>query len=278
MDTTDQRLNLNESVENEAELYNHLMHIATYQFAARLAYGKKILDFGCGSGYGAHLLAASAFHVTGVDLDESAVKYARDKYTADNLIYKLIPEILNEKFDLITSFQVIEHVQNDRAYINKLKGMLNPGGCIMISTPDMKYRLFKFIQKPWNIYHVREYSPESLNKLLKPYFSKIEILKIGSKTELVNEEISRTKKQRLISLPFTLFIYPNSVRVFMLNIAATIFQLVKRIRFKQHKSEEMPVIAESSKGMNSVKDIEISADLKLATDLLAICFIDLVDC
>ncbi len=307
MDTTDQRLKLNESVENEAELYNHLMHVATYQFAARLASGKKILDYGCGSGYGAHLLSATAFHVTGVDLDESAVRYARDKYHADNLMYKLIPEVTNEKFDIISSFQVIEHVRDDKAFIEKLKSMLNPGGCILISTPDKKNRLFRFIQKPWNIYHLREYSVKSLDELLKPHFSRVEILKIGSTTDLVKEEISRTKKQRLISLPFTLFIYPNAVRVFMLNLAATLFQLTKKIAStpfhtakkisttpfhtakkisttpfqldkeissKETKSGTMPDIAESFKVKNSVKDIEISADAKLNTDLLAVCYID----
>lgn len=271
MDTTDQRLKLNECVENEAELYNHLMHLATYQFASGYATGKKVLDYGCGSGYGAHLLASAASHVTAVDIDETAVKYAKERYELDNLSFRLIPEILDEKFDVITSFQVIEHVADDNAFILRLKGMLNPGGCILISTPDKKNRLYAYIQKPWNVYHLREYSMKSLSKLLSLHFTRIEILRIGSTSELVKEEIARTKKQRLISLPFTLSIYPYSVRVFMLNLAATLFQLARKIRPKHKLRDQSLAIAEGQKAKASSHDIIISGDLKLATDLLAIC-------
>jgi hypothetical protein len=107
--------------------------------------------------------------------------------------------------------------------------------------------------------------------LLGLYFTRVEILKIGSASELVKEEITRTKKQRLISLPFTLSIYPYKVRVFMLNLAATLFQLVSRVRSKNISPDDKLAIAENQKVQASSADIIISGDVEQATDLLAIC-------
>src|SRR5437764_13098398 len=62
-------------------------HMARYTFAVRLARGKRVLDAGCGAGYGSAELARVSAHVTGIDVAADAVEFARTNYAADNLSF-----------------------------------------------------------------------------------------------------------------------------------------------------------------------------------------------
>lgn len=274
MERTDERHILDTDFHNEGEYYNHLMHIATYRFALIFIKGKQVLDYGCGTGYGSLMLSEAATNVTAVDLSKDAVDFARQHYIADNLYFKTIPELTTEKFDVITSFQVIEHVPNDKEYIEKLKGMLNPGGCLLLSTPDKSIRLFNCIQKPWNTFHLKEYSSESFGNLLHKYFTKVEVLKIGSKSDFVRREIARIKKQRLISLPCTLFFYPNFLRVFLLNLQVSIYMALKGQGKVKDSSLQDSNSKNDLKARFIVDEIEFNNDVPFSTDLLAVCSYD----
>lgn len=108
--------------------------------------------------------------------------------------------------------------------------------------------------------------------LLIKYFPKVEILKIGSKSDFVLNEISRTRKQRIISLPCTLFFYPNFLRVFLLNLQVSLYKSISRL-WKDKKSPKKEfIIKEDSNIKFSIEDIEIKKDISFSTDLLAICY------
>jgi 2-polyprenyl-3-methyl-5-hydroxy-6-metoxy-1,4-benzoquinol methylase len=271
MDNTDQRLSLDEEIQDEAEMYNHLMHIASYKFAQQFAKDKKVLDYGCGSGYGSFLLSSVALNVVGVDIDNEAIEKAQNAYSANNLKYSTIKELVDTKFDVIISFQVIEHVTNVKEYLEKLKRMLNPGGYLLISTPNRTNRLFRYIQKPWNLYHLTEYSPERFSRILNKYFQNVQILKIGSRTELVDKEIARTKKLRIVTLPCTLFFYPNFIRVFLLNQIASLYNFLNHYRTQKHSHQPKSKLTIDFKNKYSANDIEISNEIAHTTDLMAVC-------
>jgi 2-polyprenyl-3-methyl-5-hydroxy-6-metoxy-1,4-benzoquinol methylase len=272
MKDTGERHILNNTFKNKSELYLHLMHIATYEYAKNLIKDKKVLDFGCGSGYGTHMLSENAKSIVGVDISSEAVDYAKKEYNSSNLSFMTISELGNEKFDVITSFQVIEHVPNDHEYTAKLSKLLNPGGILIISTPDKKNRLFKYIQQPWNIFHLKEYTPESLKKLLVKHFKKVEILKIGSDSDLVLGEIKRTKKQRIVVLPATLFIYPYFLRVFLLKLQNNVFNIIKKAkRGDQQNASQNHLATNDFTSKYSCEDILFKKDMLYSTDLLAIC-------
>src|SRR5215472_9508934 len=63
-------------------------HMARYMFAARLARGKRVLDAGCGAGYGSAELAYTADSVVGADISVEAVEYARANYRLPNLRFE----------------------------------------------------------------------------------------------------------------------------------------------------------------------------------------------
>ena len=270
MEDTGERHILKTKFIDSADYYGHLLHIASYEFVLKYANGKKVLDYGCGSGYGTSILSSVAQQVTGVDVSKETILYAKQHFLSENAAFKTIDELNDEKFDIIVSFQVIEHVKNDKLYLKQLKNRLNQDGILFLTTPDKKDRLFNYIQKPWNKYHLKEYSAKSMEKLIKRFFNDFEVLSISSVSELALSEIKRRKTQRLISIPCTLFFYPHFLRVFLLDFQAWLYKKIAPI-LKKNKQTTATETKEASFLKYTSKDIVISKNADYSTDLFVVC-------
>lgn len=270
MPDTGERDYINLMPENLAEWYMHLMHIASYEYASRFAEGKKVFDYGCGSGYGSACLASVASSVLGADISTEAIDYAREHYIQKGLEFMNISILQQqcEVYDLITSFQVIEHVKRRDEYLKTIKERLVPGGLALISTPNRENRLFRF-QRPWNIYHLVEYSPESLRKLLLQYFESVDILYISSLPELITAEIIRTRKLRKYTLPATLPFYPEFLRTALLKMQSNMASAVKNLI--NHHSVSTSVGKQPTVFPYTSSDIIISPEAVISSDLIAVC-------
>ncbi|MDD4778690.1 MAG: methyltransferase domain-containing protein [Fermentimonas sp.] len=124
-----------------------------------------VLDVACAYGVGTNLLAEHCQTITGVDLSESAIKQARDNIKRDNVSFLLgdataLDFISDNMFDRVVSFDTIEHIEQDRAFIKEIKRVLKPEGLFILGTPR------KVGEHVINPYHVREYSYEELEALL----------------------------------------------------------------------------------------------------------------
>jgi len=161
-------------------------HLSAYKFAQCYCRGKKVLDVGCGEGYGSNYLAESASSVLGLDYNQDVINYARQKYKRNNLEFRVqrIEELgsLGEKFDCICSFQVIEHIKDAGAFLDNIKRLLGPGGIFICSTPN-RLDASPNSSKPHNKFHVREYLYLEFDALLEKYFGSRKIfgLKRGRK-------------------------------------------------------------------------------------------------
>ena len=83
----------------DLDLWNE--HYARYLFATRLCRGKRVLDLGCGCGYGSALLAEAAARVTGIDSAPEAIAYARlSEVCRKNELPYFFPHYLGEKCPL----------------------------------------------------------------------------------------------------------------------------------------------------------------------------------
>ena len=118
-------------------------HLARYAFAARLARGKRVLDAGCGAGYGSAELVKSALSVVGVDAATEATAYAREHYRLPNLHFEQascggLPHP-DATFDLVVAFEVIEHLADWRGFLMEVRRVLSPTGQFIVSTPNKLY-------------------------------------------------------------------------------------------------------------------------------------------
>ena len=140
--------------------------------------GLSVLDFGCGSGYGAGYLASHGARVTGVDISPNAIEYATGAYPAAtfhclDLTESQCSHTIGHDFDLVVSFDVIEHVEKFWAFLENLKTLLKPGGTAVVGCPN---RLATFdYNHEWNPFHCQEFTPLQLNWLLAKYFGSVEL-------------------------------------------------------------------------------------------------------
>jgi SAM-dependent methyltransferase len=140
-------------------------HWHRYAFARALARGRRVLDAACGEGFGSALLAATATSVCGVDIAPAAVAHARARYGGlKGLAFRegdctRLDDLPDASFDLIVSFETLEHVQEQERMLDGFARLLAPDGVLLISTPDK--HLYTDVTGVSNEYHVRElYRPE----------------------------------------------------------------------------------------------------------------------
>lgn len=142
-----------------------------YVEAAKRVSGR-VLEIGTGSGYGISIIAPSASEFVTIDKYRSEATKSLPANTS--FCEAKVPPLPfeDESFDFVVSFQVIEHIANDRGFVDEVRRVLRPGGKFIVSTPN---RPMSLTRNPW---HVREYRPEQLARLLS-MFASVEELGVG---------------------------------------------------------------------------------------------------
>jgi SAM-dependent methyltransferase len=152
-------------------------HMARYSFAASLARGKRVLDAGCGAGYGAAELAEAAAWVVGADIAAEAIDFARLNYRRPNLFFErascaALPHGAGS-FDLVVAFEVIEHLANWRELLSEARRVLTPGGQFIVSTPNRLYYNESRGQEGPNPFHVHEFEFREFRAELRAIFPQV---------------------------------------------------------------------------------------------------------
>ncbi len=149
-------------------------HMARYAFAARLARGKRVLDAGCGAGYGSAELAHVAEVVVGVDSAAEAIEFARANYRLPNLQFEqasctALPHP-DSSFDLVVAFEVIEHLEEWREFLTQVRRVLAANGQFIVSTPNRLYYTESRGTEGVNPFHVHEFDFEEFRSELRSVF------------------------------------------------------------------------------------------------------------
>jgi SAM-dependent methyltransferase len=149
-------------------------HWHRYAFALPLARGRRVLDAACGEGYGSALLAREAADVLGMDLAPDTVAHARRRYASLPRLRFVsgdcsrLDHLPDAAFDLIVSFETLEHLQPQEAMLDGFARLLAPGGLLLVSTPDR--RNYSDATGFRNEHHVRELYRDEFEALLAARF------------------------------------------------------------------------------------------------------------
>ena len=178
-----------------------LMHLRAYDEAVGHAAGRDVLDVGCNTGYGTLRFTPVARRVVGVDVSPRAIDAARQRAPDGH------PEFVvtsgfelpfpDDSFDLVTTFQVLEHVPDPMAYLQEIKRVARPGGTVILATPNAATRLYPGMT-PWNPFHIHEYLAAELRDLLAHVFPQVQLLGMFGAPALYETEIRRVDAARRI--------------------------------------------------------------------------------
>ena len=158
------------------------LHPAAQPLFPTLGEGVRVLDVGCGNGDWAEWFAAKGCTVVGVDPSDSGIEIARQAVPAGRFESRLAtPDLLDDlgeqPFDLVTSFEVVEHVYSGHDWAASCFAALRPGGTLVCSTPYHGYlkNLALAVFGKWDHHHqplkdgghVKFWARETLTRLLE---------------------------------------------------------------------------------------------------------------
>jgi SAM-dependent methyltransferase len=182
-----------------AEHCLRLVHLRAYDEAVAHAAGRDVLDVGCNTGYGTVRFVPVARRVVGVDVSPGAIEAARMRAPSGQ------PEFIvtsgfalpfpDGSFDLVSSFQVLEHVPDPIAYLREMARVTRPGGEVILATPNAAIRLDPGMT-PWNRFHVHEYLAAELHDLLVQVFPETRVRGMFGTPTLYETEIRRVDGAR----------------------------------------------------------------------------------
>lgn len=259
-------------VTNE-DLVEWFRCLFAYDYAKNRFGGKaKIcLDIGCGSGYGVRTLSLSTRYVIGVDIWKDVVYWAKRKYDRSLKVDFVMAlayayHLKNNSFDLITAFQLIEHIDSSYVmqFLNEVKRVLKDDGVFMLSTPNKKLRLLP-LQKPRNPDHKKEYDTKELRELLENVFNSVKILGLTAIRNAYMIEYNRIKQN-----PFFVYVI-HPMYTLLKRTSSTLLYPIERVRYTR-KLNQKQKYAQTLNFEISLKSFRITTKyLDSCIDLYAIC-------
>jgi 2-polyprenyl-3-methyl-5-hydroxy-6-metoxy-1,4-benzoquinol methylase len=160
--------------------------VLAYREAARRV-GGNVLEIGTGSGYGVSTLAPTCASLLTIDKVTAPADWDPSRGNVEFRQMRVPPlDLPSGVFDWVVSFQVIEHIRDDFAFLDEVVRVLRPGGRFIVTTPNAPASLTR---NPW---HVREYTAGEFTSLMESRFARVESMGVFG-DELVMEYYERNR-------------------------------------------------------------------------------------
>jgi SAM-dependent methyltransferase len=152
-------------------------HVSRYALATRFAPGRRVLDLGCGTGYGTADLARVASAVVGIDLAPDAIDYALRNFPSAQFLQCSATSVPfpPASFDLVTAFEVIEHLHDWRSMLAEAQRVLDSNGILIVSTPNTRYYAESRAESGPNPFHEHEFEFNEFRAALGEVFPHVRI-------------------------------------------------------------------------------------------------------
>lgn len=134
---------------------------------------RSVCDIGCGSGYLMKLFKDRKFSITGIDYSPMMIKHIKKRYNINAFQGKFDSESFKEKFDLITSSNVIEHLYDPKIEIEIMSNLLNKKGYLFIEVPDTEFPTVDTIVDVISFEHITHFTKITLCRFLENFNFKI---------------------------------------------------------------------------------------------------------
>ncbi len=171
------------ALEDESFFGGYCNHMQRYEFAQPYCLHRRVLDAGCGTGYGTSYLANHGTgSIVGVDISDEALAEANRLYRRDNLRFakgdvERLTEIrdLGGLFDTVVSLENIEHLTDPTRFLAGAKQVLTGEGTLVVSTPNGQITERDEQGNIRNPFHVREFAEDEFRQLVGQVFGSIEL-------------------------------------------------------------------------------------------------------
>lgn len=173
-------------------------HVARYALAKKYVTGKNICDIACGVGYGTSLLAAEAKSAVGMDISGEAIDWAKNYFAKDNVRFFQADASadwpVDDRFDVIMTFETMEHVPVPEAFLEQVCGHLADDGVVILSVPNGP----RDKRKTDNPHHLHHFTESNLKSLIGKFFSKAEYFSQGYKKNFAHYSSKILRKLRVL--------------------------------------------------------------------------------
>ena len=184
-----------EIVENDSDFYTRIYSEGFSLTKIHLKNNSNILDIGCSSGIFLDIVKKKGFNNTyGIELNKAEAKFAEKK---GHKIYQDHIENISfdKEFDLITLWDVFEHIKNGKIYLEKIRSLLSRNGLIFIQVPSSASLAARIMQAKCNMYdgleHVNLYNPDNIKILAeKSGFKIIELKTVISELSVLSNYLN----------------------------------------------------------------------------------------
>lgn len=226
---------------SQLRLYRHIIKHTLLQGC--------VLDIGCATGDFLSIMREYGWDTVGVEISEFAAQYARQTRGLDVHLGTLAEqEFSDNQFDLITLWDVLEHVINPKETLEEVYRLLKPGGFIALSTPNPLSLDAKIFGKSWSGWdrprHLHIFSPENIQQYLEETgFQNIYLHSMGGRLGvslhslqywLVSHSVSSEKAARLYQLLYNPFLRLITLPVYLilerLNLTTNMMVIAQAVR------------------------------------------------
>ncbi len=168
------------SLADDSLIAGYAESIQRNEFALEWCNGRRVLDAGCGSGYGAYFLAVhGAASVLGIDVAADAIEEARRQYRHPHLSFDvrdletLDDAACNGRYDVVVNFETLPHLAAPEKFLRGAKAALAAGGTFICSIPNGDVVETDAQGKPLYRFQHRTYSPDEFRSALAAHFASV---------------------------------------------------------------------------------------------------------